>query len=518
MCLRLSVSEQAKVHATTRDVRLPPPEVPLAARDGFKLNAGAMSQNSPRGLREFISSFTDILKCPWALWLVIGAFVVDSAAYFGVLTLMTTYLSTDLGWGDQWAGITVSVFTMLITLLMLGLGSIAEGFGLRRAIIAGLVMTLVGRFLYCLAPDFGAPRILGLAIIVSLVVVAAGEAILQPVCYSGIKQYTDERTSSMGYGLIYALMNLGIVGIATLSSWIRPAVQAIEDGKTEANANNLMSWLAGFSHSGVQAVNWVCLGVTALTLLAFMVFFTRKVEASKVRPDTAEQVREKNTASFPQRIKAYFTEGPFSNARFIFFIFMLLPVRTLFAHQWLTFPQYILRAYDKDVADRMEWLVNWINPGIIFFGVPLAVAFTRHINVYKMMVIGTLVSALPTFLLVGGPNLTMLITYFVIFSIGEALWSARFLEYASELAPPGRVAQYMGLANIPWLLAKGTTGFYSGWMLSRYCPENTPPAQQHTGTMWLIYSFIALSSPVGLWLARKWVLAGMHTGKPVNAA
>jgi MFS family permease len=173
-------------------------------------------------------------------------------------------------------------------------------------------------------------------------------------------------------------------------------------------------------------------------------------------------------------------------------------------------PQYIMRAYNKDVADHMEWLVNWINPGIIFFGVPLAVAFTRHINVYKMMVIGTLVSALPTFLLCGGPNLTTLITYFVIFSIGEALWSARFLEYASELAPPGRVAQYMGLANIPWLLAKGTTGFYSGWMLATYCPDKTPAAELHTGTMWLIYSFIAMSSPVGLWLARKWVMAGFH--------
>ena len=103
-----------------------------------------MTKDSASGLRDFVNSFTDILKCPWALWFVIGVFVVDSAAYFGVLTLMTTYLSTDLGWGDKWAGVTVSIFTMLITLLMLGLGSLAEGFGLRRAIIAGLVMTVVG--------------------------------------------------------------------------------------------------------------------------------------------------------------------------------------------------------------------------------------------------------------------------------------------------------------------------------------------------------------------------------------
>ena len=56
----------------------------------------------------------------------------------------------------------------------------------------------------------------------SLLLVAIGSGILQPVCYSGVKQYTDEKTNSMGYGMIYALMNLGIVGIGALSAWVRP--------------------------------------------------------------------------------------------------------------------------------------------------------------------------------------------------------------------------------------------------------------------------------------------------------
>jgi dipeptide/tripeptide permease len=210
-------------------------------------------------------------------------------------------------------------------------------------------------------------------------------------------------------------------------------------------------------------------------------------------------------------MRYYFAEGPFANPRFLLFIFMLLPVRTLFAHQWLTMPEYILRAYPQNVADRMEWLVNWINPLIIFFGVPTLTALTRQVPVYTMMVIGTLVSAAPTFLLCGGPHLGLLITYFVVFSIGEALWSARFLEYAAELAPPGRVAQFMGLANIPWLLAKGTTGLYSGFMLETFCPKGLPPEQLQTEWIWLAYGCFAMTTPVGLWLARKWVLAGLQS-------
>ncbi|MEI7728824.1 MAG: MFS transporter [Verrucomicrobiota bacterium] len=461
--------------------------------------------------KQLTQSFTDLAGAPRALWYVIGAFVVDSAAYFGILTLMTIYLGKDLGWSDTHAGMAVSVFTMLVTLFMLGVGSLTEALGLRRAIVCALLVTILGRTLYCLAASSGGSSSMAIMAMMALLLVACGSGMLQPVCYSGVKQYTDAKTSAMGYAMIYAVMNLGIVGIGTLSSWIRPGVQNILDGhQPGATADPMSRSLAQVTGSGVQAVNWLCCGLTVLTLLLFLLLMTRKTEAAKLRPDAVLDNPSRSKPPLWQRFKSYFLEGPFGNKRFVFFIFMLLPVRTLFAHQWLTMPQYILRSYPKEVGDKMEWLINWINPAIIFVGVPVLTALTRRTNVYTMMIIGSLVSALPTFLLCYGPSLPMLLTYFVIFSIGEALWSARFLEYASELAPPGRVAQFMGLAQVPWLMAKGTTGFYSGYLLSTYCPENTPVAQLHTGTLWFIYGCIAMSSPLGLWLARKWVAKGMH--------
>lgn len=466
-------------------------------------------------IRDAAGAFTDLMHVPRAFWFVVLAFVFESMSYFGVLTLMTVYLGTDLGWGDGWAGLAVSTFTMLVTLFMLGAGSYAESFGLRRAIIAALVICVIGRLMY----NLGAGQALAVGVVLvvaALLIIAIGEAILQPVCYSGVKQYTDEKTSSMGYGLIYAVMNLGIVVVGELSARARPAVQAEIDARQSTQPAEGTThpgwavWLAENVGSGVQAVNWICWGLTLATLVFFVVAMTRRAERAKVRPDTAEEQRKTDSRPLGARVRSYFAEGPFTNPRFIFFIFMLLPVRTLFAHQWLTMPNYILRAYSEDVGNNMERLVNWINPGIIFFGVPIATALTRRVNVYTMMIIGSLVSAAPTFLLCSGPNLWILITYFVVFSIGEALWSARFLEYASELAPPGRIAQYMGLANVPWLLAKGTTGLYSGWMLATFCPPNTPAGQLNTETMWLIYGCIAMLSPIGLLMARGWVMKGLH--------
>ena len=456
---------------------------------------------------EFFKSFADLRHTPRAFWYVVGAFVFESMAYFGMLLLMTLYLTEDLGWSDGTAGLTVSLFTGSVTLFMLGAGSYAERFGLRRAILFALIISTLARVAYSYGASLGATAA-AVAVLGGLFVVSIGSAILQPVCYSGVKQYTDESTSSMGYGLIYALMNLGIVVVAGLSVWIRPGIdRLLETGEGE---DGVLDHLLGWAGSGIQAMNWVAVALTALTLLAFYLLMTRRAEAEKLRPDHIEE--HLSEGAWHKRLVRYFAEGPFTNSRFIFFIFMLLPVRTLFAHQWLTMPQYIIRAYPDGVGDYMEILINWINPLIIFIGVPVLTALTRRIHVYTVMMVGTLISAAPTFLLVGGPDLGLLITYFVIFSLGEALWSARFLEYASELAPEGKIAQYMGLAQIPWLLAKATTGLYSGLVLARYCPEDLPPESLDTGTMWLIYGFVAMSTPIGLWLARGWVMKGLDAG------
>jgi MFS family permease len=282
-----------------------------------------------------------------------------------MLTLMTTYLSTDLGWSDSWSGLTVSLFTMLVTLFMLGIGSYAESFGLRRAILFALLISTAGRVLYCGAANLSDGTLAAIAIIGSVVIVASGSGILQPVCYSGVKQYTDSRTNSMGYGLIYAVMNLGIVAVGALSSWIRPAVQRIRDGTDAAeSADSIIQSLASLTGSGVQAVNWICTGITALIFVFFLLTMTRRAEAAKLRPDRAEEMRKADHSARGARLRRFFSEGPFTNPRFIFFIFMLLPVRTLFAHQWLTMPQYILRAYPEGIADRMEWLVKWVMAGL----------------------------------------------------------------------------------------------------------------------------------------------------------
>ena len=179
----------------------------------------------------------------------------------------------------------------------------------------------------------------------------------------------------------------------------------------------------------------------------------------------------------------------------------------MFAHQWLTLPQYVDRAFPGFVSDNMEFFVN-LNPLLIFVLTPLAAAITSKVDVYKMMIIGTFVMAVPTFFLAIGPNVFLLFAYIVLMSVGEAMWQPRFLQLAAELAPEGKTGQYMGIAQFPWFLTKVVTSLYSGYMLSNYVPESGP---QNTEMLWLIYGGIAMITPIVLFAARGWMAGKLKT-------
>jgi MFS family permease len=224
--------------------------------------------------------------------------------------------------------------------------------------------------------------------------------------------------------------------------------------------------------------------------------FTKKVE-KKCRVAVIDEEVNKNK-TWKQRLK----EMPLRDARLMCFVFLLLPVQTLFAHQFLTIPDYVFRVFPAEVAAKFEW-INGINPFIIVIFVPLIAMFTRKVSVFTMLLIGTSISAATTFLLVGDhTTVTLLILYVIIWSLGEAAWSSRLYEYVAELAPAGQVGAYMGVANLPWFMAKFTTGLYSGSMLAHFIPKNGP---QNPGQMWLIYGLIACITPIGLLLMRKWL-------------
>ncbi|GMU54844.1 MAG: hypothetical protein AMXMBFR33_39900 [Candidatus Xenobia bacterium] len=440
-----------------------------------------MQESKDLGLGQ---SLAILFKASRAFWLVNLVNFVDGIAYFGILTLLTRYLGAELGFSDQQAGVAVSVFTGLVTLTMIGGGFVSDRLGVRRALSVSLLLLLLGRALLSGASELTASHLAAWA---ALVLMAVGSGVIQPALYAGVKEYTDARTATIGYSLLYSIMNLGIVAENFFSPFVRTSDVFLKFGDTAVHGLGL----------GIAGVFWFCTALTGLVLLCHLVAFTADLKPFEQRPDDPGHEQ-------PVRVKS-----PFLDPRFMFFIFILLPVRTLFAHQWLTLPDYVFRCFPESVNSKFEW-ISGLNPLIIVIFVPLIASMTRNARVLNMMLIGTALSAVTTFMLVPPPQLQLLLLYVAVFSLGEAVWSSRFLEYVANLAPPGKVGSYMGLANIPWFMAKFTTGLYSGYMLNRYIPVDGP---RDPSTLWFIYGCIACITPLGLLLARRWLTRGVPSDK-----
>ncbi|NLI48153.1 MAG: peptide MFS transporter [Acidobacteria bacterium] len=464
---------------------------------------GTTEKKSP--WREIVEPFVNLVQAPMALWAANLSYCLEGLAYFGTLALLAIYYNDFLGFDDHAADWMVGVLTGGITLGMLFLGSIPDRWGVRRALVAAMAFVLVGRALLAAGPTFlpwfgGATSPLFLVSLAGILCVVVGWGMYQPAIFSAVKHFTDEKTAAMGFAMLYAVNNLG----GFLPGLLSPRVRAATNAFFEAHAPTAGPGPRGEIHYGILGVYWVYVALTVVGLLVVALLLNRRAverarrilagDSAAGAPPAAE-----GTGRPRRTLGEYLRQHPLRDGKFTFFVFVLIPVQTLFAHNWLTLPQYVDRCFGQGVRDNMEFFVNF-SPLLIFVLTPLVAALTTKVPVYRMMMLGTLVMAAPTFLLSLGTNVYLLVAYIVIMSVGEAMWSPRFLQFITQIAPAGRTGEYVGVGQFPWFLTKILTSLYAGFFLARFVPID---GLRHPQTLWLVYGGVAMITPVALFLARR---------------
>ena len=497
------------------------------------------------------------VKAPRALYGINIPYIIEGLVYFGILTILGKYCSENVGLNDVYAGWVYGAVTGGITFAMLLLGGVTDKLGIRASLGLALGTMAVGRLFVSLSGTLSLGSGLGspmfFVMLAGLFLMVSAYGLYQPAAYAGVKRYTNPQTAAMGYAVLYALMNLGAFIFGPISSFTRQKFENV------------------FPPNGLTAVFWLLTAFTVIACALCLFIITKKVdlaaherskrEHKEMKKESAKEESETKKESAPkQKINntafiIYFVlaiaailnfivslrlhdalqitlasvflsataivatweflrhrpDHPFRDKKLVFFIFILIPVQTLFAHNWLTIPYYLDRAFVGTwVSSHFEILSN-LNPIIIFVITPIIAGLTAKANVYRMMIIGTLVMAAPTFLLAAGPVASLFVVYIVIMSIGEAMWQPRFLQYIAEIAPEGKTGAYMGIGQFPWFLTKMLTSLYSGYFIANYVPQPDSGMVQRPGQMWLIYSFIAMISPIALILAKNWMIKGMKT-------
>lgn len=464
------------------------------------------------------------------------------------------------------AGITIAMLVLGATVDLIGVRK-----SLLVALFLMLIGRVVLAAAPSLSGSTGMWSVTHLLSILGMLGIIIGYGIYQPASYAAVKKFTDKKNAAMGYAMLYALMNLGgflpglisppvrqafnitgvfwfyavftVVGIAAVTILITK--KAMKDAESQAKKANALSEGKEMSDEESQKEekamylvdpknidrklynNLLMIGSSLVVIAGILLFLVK----NGTLPDAISTIsygaivlggvlmiwsvfgymiynkHKSKTEAFENKGLYYFVNFPISDARFMFFIFILIPVQTLFAHNWLTLPQYCERAFTGVVSENFEFFVNF-NPLLIFILTPMIAALTMKRPTYIMMILGTFVMGISPFILVAGASIYTLFLYLIVLTVGEAMWQPRFLQWVAEIAPNNMTGIYMGIGQFPWFLTKIVTSLYSGWFLMNYCPMDAAPQAMNTETMWLLYGMIAVISPIGLILAKKWMVKG----------
>ena len=487
---------------------------------------------SGRRFKNFFRKFTIMASAPRELWIVYGAYIMENLAYkVGAASVLTLWLSADLGFGDKSAGAMIAVWSAMLTLITVLVGSLVDALGIRRTFLLGFWICLVARTVMTLTAERWIVLPFGLFL------QAAGIALMTPVMVAACKRYSNAAQRSVAFALFYALMNFGYA----VGDMIFDAVRGAATERSPLHKEHM---------AHVWSPTWQSLQQCPYQMLIFLsVVFTipglilvwfclrdgveMTEEGVKITQRENSGINSVATLLKSVRESAAKTWKIFSSLwgqpafyRFLSFMSLVVGVRMIYYYILFLFPKYGLRELGDGL--KIGHLTGVLNEVMILALVPICGVLTQKISAYRMVTFGSLISALSVFFIalppawfqpladgfvgnavahqwlgvVGAVNPLYVSIFFfiVLYSIGETLWSPRLYEYAAACAPKGQEASYMSLSMLPMFAAKFFVGISSGWLLAKYCPLTGP---RHSEIIWLIIGCLGLVTPLGTFLFRK---------------
>ncbi len=449
---------------------------------------------------DFKDKFTILRTAPRELWVVYAINILEYIAYTFMQFSLMLWLTEDLSQSDESAAYTLMVWGMILSAMMTTAGMVTDGLGIKRSFWLGYAFCVFGRLAIAFDQDY-----LG-AIIIGLGPIAVGMALMSPVVAAAIRRYTDKNQRSMAFSLFYVLMNVGYA----IGGWGFDMIRELVKnwgGSVSFVGHTMTQFQFLFLLSGL---------ITVVGLIVIQLFIRRGITVDE---DTGEitAAKEAKKAENPARI---FVEVVREKQFWLFILFLtfLIGVKSVFYHMHYSLPPFAERYIGEGAKFGTAWGV--LNPLIIVLFVPFIGALTQKISSFKMIVIGSIISALSVFILcIPGEAFTFianswigtglafllsvdgalhpwyipLILFTIIFTIGEGIWSPRLFEYTASIAPKGREGSYMSLSILPWFASKPLVAGLQAWLLPAYAPKEGP---QDPFMFWGIIGLTAISSPV----------------------
>lgn len=359
---------------------------------------------------------------PRTFWVANAMELLERAAYYGLNSVLAGYLTLavakgGLGFSVQAVGFLQGiVFAVTYVLPILG-GALADRYGYRRMLMLAAALLGTG---YFAAGQVGSYAM----VFVSLLVMAVGAGLFKPIISGTIARTTNEKTSSVGFGIYYWMINLG--------AFLAPLLVTVLKG---------FSWRAVFVASSAYCA--------AMLLPAVLLY------EEPPRPASEKRLRD---------VLAGAVEV-LRDARFMLMIVLYSGFWILYFQNFGTVLYYLRDVVDREPVSiavtqllaRLGLHVNFqfdiehvtaLNAGAIILLQVLVSRVVQKRAALPTMVTGMLIGALGYLLLSTSRSPWVFCAGLVVFAIGEMTAHPKYYSLVGLIAPEDRKAVYMGYAAL----------------------------------------------------------------------
>lgn len=435
---------------------------------------------------------------PRELYILFFTKLTEYSAYGAAQLTFMFYLREDLGLGDIGAGTYYSTWSTIVTATTMIVGAVCDTIGVKKTLIIGSVLLLISRAVMPFSDNIWVVSLLG------FLPLGIGVAITGPVLSVGIKRFTTIEGAALGFGLFYTLMNVGWAVGAKLFDVVRIGMGEL--GRVDFLGDSLSTWQVLFGIGffinlpDLLAILWMRDGVE---MTEHGIKFPEPVSKDKADANSSGSLIARSIASMRAGAAGsvkVFTENFVQRAFWVFILLIGITVfaRLTFFHFHITWPTYGIRYFGQ--GSLVGNVFGVLNPVIIVFLVPVVAYLTRKVRSYWLLLVGTIISVASVGLVVIPPEVfsgltdtwfgvvvyerwlevpvgnrdpyyLSMVLFVIAFSIGEAIWSPRLMQFTAEIAPEGREGSYISLAYLPYFAAKFIVGPMAGILLATYSPQ-----------------------------------------------
>ncbi|MDQ1266191.1 MAG: proton-dependent oligopeptide transporter, family [Bacteroidota bacterium] len=351
---------------------------------------------------------------PFTYWIAILYEFVERGSYYGVMSILSVYMTDKLGFAKTDVGIIKGTIQPLLYFLPIISGAIADRLGYRKTLMAAFSLLGLGYILTGQMTTYS-------AVFISLVIMGFGAGTFKPVISGTIAKVTDDRTSTLGFGIFYWTINLGAF---LFPMFIVPALKSI---------------------------GWSYVLLTSGLFTGAMIIPTLLIYKEPAREKTAKEPFGKVLAGILTKIWMVILDW-----RFILFIFIYSWFWILYFQMFDSVLWYVKAFVDPSALDNfvygltgIAWHfdvehVTVINALTIILLQLIVSNIVKNTKALPTMVFGVSLATLGMAILAISANIWVFMTGIFIFSIGEMTAHPKYISYLGLIAPPDKKATYMG--------------------------------------------------------------------------